>query len=179
MNRELFILCRHMIWSFEALSLFCPQLWAASAELPCTDIRKLDLRNMSIDVGDAIFDFPKGVASIFEDEESKTLEWEATLKRDTTIDVAPGVPVRFVLIYNNYMSGSGWQFYFAGYGCFQGKMKQVIRQHGLSLKIDQMNEHAVVVSKILEYGNPAQTYFSYVWNGKGEKYELNSTWVKK
>ena len=175
MRRRLFILCRRMLGRFAACALFCPPLWAGSAEPPCTDIRKVDLPNTSMDVGDAVFDFHKGVASIFEDQE---LEWEATMKRIMAIDAAPGIPVRFVLIHNNHMNGSGWQFYFVGYGCFQGRMKRVFRQKGLSLKIDRLDEHAVVVSKVLEYGNPAETQFSYVWNGKAEKYELNSTAVK-
>jgi hypothetical protein len=175
MHRKIFALCRRKLWRFAA-SFFCLPLWAGSAELPCTDSRKVDLQNTSIDVGDAGFDFHKGVASIFEDQE---LEWQATFKRDVTVDVAPGIPVRFMLIYNNHMNGSGWHFYFVGYGCFQRRMKQVFGQEGLSLKIDRVDEHAVVVAKILGYGNQAGTYFSYVWNGKREKYELNSTAVRK
>jgi hypothetical protein len=103
----------------------------------------MDLRNIYIDLGDAGFDFKNGVASLFDEAHSKTPGWEATLRGDVTIDAAPGIPVRFVLIYNNHVNGSGWRFYFVGYGCFQGRMKQVLKREGLSLAIDKIDALAV------------------------------------
>jgi hypothetical protein len=160
-------------------SLFFPQLWAASAEVPCTDIRKIALQNMRLDVGNAVFNFRNGVGSEFDELEPKTLEWEATLIEAITVDVAPDIPVRFVLIRNSHVSGSGWRFFLVGYRCLQGKMKQVFKREGLSLAIDKIDSQAVVVKLNTEPGTQSTKYFSYAWNDKTSKYELNSSWVKK
>jgi hypothetical protein len=179
MNRQLFILRHHMIWRFAAFSLFCPPLWAASAEVPCTDIRKIDLANTSIDIGGGVLDFRNGAASVFDDSEPKTLDWTVTFIKDIIVEATPTTPVRFLLINFNHVSGSGSLLYVFGYGCFQGTMKEVFKRRGVSLSIDQMNAHAVVVSLNTVPGSPIRKYFSYIWNDKTSSYELNSTGVKK
>ena len=160
------------------LARFWPPVRAADQEMQCSDIRKIDFQNIRIDVGDTGLDFQNGVASSFDELEPKILEWEATFRENITIDVAPDIPVRFALIHNNHVGGSGWRFYLVGYRCFQGKMKRVFKQEGLSLAIDRIDAHAVVVTLHTVPGSPTTKYFSYVWNAKTSKYELNSTWLK-
>jgi hypothetical protein len=179
MSRKLLPMRPNIIWRFLALSLFCSHLWAANAEVPCTDIRKIDFKNSTIDVGNAVFEFKNGEASLFDNMEPKTLEWEATLREYATIEVAPAVSVRFFRIYSNHINGSGARFYLVGYGCFQGKTKQVFKREGVSLVIDRIDAQAVVVALHTVYGSPTTKYFSYMWNDKVSKYELNSTWDKK
>jgi hypothetical protein len=95
----------------------------------------MDFSNASIDVGDAVLDFKNGAASSFDELESKALEWQATLREYPTIGAAPATPVRFLLIYNNHVNGSGWRYYLVGYGCFQGKLQRVFKREGLSLAV--------------------------------------------
>jgi hypothetical protein len=66
-------------------------------------------RALSLDIGDAVFDFHNAVASEFDELKPTALEWEATITKDLTIEVAPDTPVRFVLIHNNHLGGSGWR----------------------------------------------------------------------
>jgi hypothetical protein len=179
MTGKLLTMRQHMIWRFIELAPFCLPLWAESAEVRCTDIRKVDFKNISLDMGDAVLDFHNGVASEFDESEPQTLEWEATFRKDLTIDAAPDTPVRFVLIHDNHMGGSGWRFYLVGYRCLQGKMQRVFKREGLSLAIDRIDAQAVVVALQTVPGSPATKHFSYVWNDKISKYELNSTWTKK
>jgi hypothetical protein len=150
--------------------------------VPCADVRQVDFHNFNIAVGDAVLKFRNGVATLYEDGTEgapQTEEWEATIKREFTIDVAPARTVRFILIDNVHVNGSGSRFYLVGYGCLQRKMKRVFEREGFSLAIVSTDTRAVVVALTIGPAASTTRFFSYVWNDKASHYELNSTWVRQ
>jgi hypothetical protein len=152
---------------------------AASEHMRCSDIRKIDLRNKTIEIGGHVFAFHDGVSLEYgdRDEEPRNVEWKANIENEISVQVAATVAVRFLFIHDVHEAGSGWRYYVVAYGCFGGFTKQVFERDGLSLRIDKLDQSALVLSVIPSDNVSGRKYFSYVWGGSASKYVLTSTWL--
>ncbi len=150
---------------------------------PCHDVTGLDFKNLTISNrihhNTQQLAFKDGVALNYDDpekEKSGTPDWRAEIKRDTVVHPAPGISVRFLLIHQDHLTGTGWNWWLVGYGCSNGRLRQVFSCDGLSLKIERLDDSGIVVSKLLKYGSPIETHRSYIWEKTQLMYVLASRW---
>jgi hypothetical protein len=151
--------------------------YASSKELQCKDISSLDFKNLTFQVGKMSFEFHNGEASNYNtpdyvpiNPEDGPPDWDAEIDRDSIVNASAIVPVRFLLIDNMHVAGSGWDYYLVGFRCSNGVLKTVFALNGhLSLKIEQLDPSGVVMSTI-PWGKTKRAYSTYVWNDKAEKY---------
>jgi len=150
--------------------------------IPCHDVTKLDFTNLTISNrihhNTRQLAFKNGVALGYDDpeiEKSGPPDWKAEIERDTVVQPAPGISVRFLLIYQHHLTGTGWNYWLVGYSCSNGRLRQVFSRDGLSLKIERLDDSGIVVSKLLKYGSPIETHWSYIW----EKAQLNYVLASK
>ncbi len=141
----------------------------------CHDVTRLDFKNLTISRGKRIFAFKDGVAhnyEIPEIEKSGPPDWNAEIERDTVVHPIPDVTLRFLLIKDSHLTGTGWNFWLVGYSCSNGHLRQVFSRDGLSLEIERLDNSGIVVSKLLKYGSPIKTRWSYIWEKAQSKYVL-------
>jgi hypothetical protein len=158
--------------------LTMPNAHAASAHMRCSDIRTIDLRNKTIEIGGHVFAFHDGVSLEYRDrdEEQRKVEWKADIETEISVQAAATVAVQFLFIHDVHETGSGWRYYVVAYGCFGGITKQVFERDGLSLRIDKLDQNSLVISVIPSDNFSGRKYFSYVWDGPASKYVLISAW---
>jgi hypothetical protein len=54
--------------------------------------------------------FHDGVALNYDNPEiSRTPDWQADIQRDTAVQPIPVIDVRFLLIHDSHLTGSGWR----------------------------------------------------------------------
>jgi hypothetical protein len=111
---------------------------ATAAILHCDDVTTLDFGNLTIASGTRKFVFKDGTALNHDAKgDSSDADWKAEIARDTVVQPAPGVTVRFLLIHDSHMTGSGWRYYLLGYCCSNSKLQEVFRRDGLSLEVER------------------------------------------
>jgi|SRR5882762_12756 len=96
----------------------------------CDDVTKLDFRNLIVRTARRTFAFQNGIALNYDsrpDQGAKPSQpdWKAEIEKDTVIQPAPNVAVRFLLIRDSHETGSGWRYYATGLGCSGGKLQEV------------------------------------------------------
>ena len=144
----------------------------------CSDVTKLDVRNLTIRTAQREFAFHKGIAinsDGFQAPEQSTPDWKAEIVEDKIIHPTPNVVVRFLVIHDSHESGSGWQIYATGLVCAAGKLHEVFHRDGMSLDVDRLDSTTINVSLNVIPGKPTRKHFSYTWDLNTSKYLLSST----
>ncbi len=151
--------------------------------IPCHDVTKLDFKNLTISNrihhNTRQLAFKDGVALNYDDperEKSGTPDWKAEIERDTVVHPAPGSSVRFLLIDEDHLTGTGWNRWLVGYSCSNGHLRQVFSRDGLSFEIERLDNSGSIVSKLLTHGSPIKTHWSYTWEKAQSEYVLASKW---
>ncbi len=135
--------------------------------ISCQDVTKIDFENVTISAGKLIFAFRDAIALAYEMpeiEKSGPPDWKAEIQRDTVVHPASGTTVRFLLIYDSHLTGSGWNYWLVGYKCSDGHLQQVFSREGLSFRVERLEDSVVVVSKLQTHGSLIRTPWSYVWD---------------
>ncbi len=146
-------------------------------EAPCDDVATIDFKNLRISLGRRIFAFQNGVALNHDmPDASGPPDWKAEIERDTVVQPAPGLSVRFLLIHDSHETGSGWCYYLVGYCCSSGRLQEVFRREGLSLSVDRLDSSRVSVGLNTIPGKPVRNHWSYTWDRAKSRYVLSSAW---
>jgi hypothetical protein len=172
--------CLMLVISFALTSAFAQ---GNETIIPCQDVTKLDFKNLTFSNGihhnTRQFAFKNGVAQYYDDPEiqkSGPPDWRAEIERDTVVQPSRGTAVRFLLIYQGHLTGTGWIYWLVGYSCVNGRLRQVFSRDGLSLKIERLDDSGIVVSKSVKYGSLVETHWSYLWDKAQLRYVLASKW---
>ena len=145
----------------------------------CQDVTKLDFKNLTISRANRIFAFNDGIALNYdtpETDRSAPPDWEAEVKWESVVHPTSGIKIRFLLIHDSHLTGSGWNYWLVGYKCSDGSLEQVFSLDGLSLEVDGLDDSGVVVSKMLTSGSSVRTYWSYFWDKNLSTYTLGASW---
>ena len=146
----------------------------------CDDVEKLDFRNLTIRTAQRTFDFHNGIAVNYDDpteadKEHFPPDWKAEIEKDSIIQPAPDVVVRFLLIHDSHETGSGWRYYATGLRCSGGRLQEVFHRDGASLSVDRLDSTTISVGLNVTPGDPIRKYWSYTWDRDRSKYVLSST----
>ena len=87
---------------------------------------------MTIRTAKRVFAFRKGVAMNCDspqpcDKQSQP-DWEAEIEKDIVVRPDPNVVVRFLLIHDSHVKGSGWRYYLTGLRCSNGKIQEIFHR---------------------------------------------------
>ena len=151
-------------------------------EIPCEDVTKIDFKNLTIRVTrNRIFAFHNGIALNWDDLDDVTRDpdWEAEIRQDTTVHPTPDENVRFLMIQDTHIRGTGWRLYLIGYRCSNGKLQEVFHREGLSLGIDQLDSSEVTVGLNPIDNKPIRKHWQYVWDRDKSRYVVRSTWTTR
>ena len=146
----------------------------------CDAVMKLDFENLPVHTARRKFAFRNGVAVNFDlppersDRESPP-DWKARIEKDTVVQPAPDVVVRFLLIHDSHVTGSGWRYYLTGLRCSSGKLQEVFHRDGLSLGIERLDSTSIIISLNGTPGDAVRKRWSYTWDRSASKYVLSST----
>lgn len=155
----------------------------SGTEASCEDVTKIDFKNLTIPVRTGRpFAFHNGVALNWDrDSPDVTLDpdWEAEIKQETVVQPTPDVDVRFLLIQDTHMTGTGWRLYLMGYRCSNGKLQEVFHREGLSLGIDQLDDSGVTVGLNPTSNKPIRKHWGYIWDRDQSRYVVKSTWTTR
>jgi hypothetical protein len=148
--------------------------------VPCDDVTKLDVRNLVIRTGQRTFAFHNGIALNYDDPNEQEIDyskpdWEAEIEKDSVVQIAPNVVVRFLFIDDSHVTGSGWRFHLTGFRCSGGKLQEVFHREGLSLKVDRLDSTGVGVSLNVIPDKPIRRHWVYTWDRNRSEYVLSST----
>ncbi len=151
-----------------------------TATLRCDDVTKLDFRNLVLRTAQRTFAFHNGIAVHYDsppeqDPEHSQPDWKAEIEKDSAIQPAPSVVVRFLLIHDSHETGSGWRYYATGLRCSGGKLQEVFHRDGLSLRVDRLDSTTISIGLNLTPGAPIRKHWSYTWDRNTSKYVLSST----
>jgi hypothetical protein len=152
-----------------------------TSTLPCDDVTKLDVRNLVIRTAQRTFAFHNGIAVNYDslppeqDSAHSQPDWKAEIEKDSVIQPAPSVVVRFLLIHDSHETGSGWRYYATGLRCSGGKPLEVFHRDGLSLRVDRLDSTTISIGLNVTPGEPIRKYWSYIWDPNTSKYVLSST----
>jgi len=178
------VLLRVGLFCIAVTCLFISAATAWADDVQCTDIANIDFKNMDIDLhGNKLeqhFSFRNGKAQeIIEDEPEipKQVEWEATIEKEMSVTPTHDVIIRFILIVNDHVGGTGEIGYLVGYGCFNGLLRQVFEQDGFTLNIDKMSRDVIILRTHPEYRGPFTKRFSYRWDPKTSIYVLREAYT--
>jgi hypothetical protein len=160
-----------------------PSVRSSSNQTPavrCDDVAKLDFRNLIIRTAQRTFAFHNGIAVNYElppeqDAEHSQPDWKADITKDSTIQPASNVVVRFLLIHDSHETGSGWRYYATGLRCSGGTLQEVFHHDGLSMRIDRLDSTAISIGLNVTPSEPIRKYWSYSWDRNTSKYVLSST----
>ena len=146
----------------------------------CDDVTKLDFRNLIIRTAQRTFACHNGIAVNYDsppeqDAEHSQTDWKAEIEKDSIIEPAPNVVVRFLLIHDSHGTGSGWRYYAMGLRCSAGKLQEVFRRDGLSLRVDRLDSTAIRIGFNVTPSEPIRKHWSYSWDRNASKYVLSST----
>jgi len=145
----------------------------------CNDVTKLDSRNLTIRTAQRTFAFHNGIAVNYDGQpegaEHSQPDWKAEIEKDSVIQPAPNVVVRFLLIHDSHETGSGWHYYATGFRCSGGKLHEIFHRDGLSLSIDRLDSNMVGVGLNVTQGEPIRKHWFYTWDRNASKYVLSST----
>jgi hypothetical protein len=149
--------------------------------LQCDDVTKLDVRNLMIRTAQRTFAFHNGIAVNYDwppdqDTDYSKPDWKAEIEKDSVIQRAPNVVVRFLLIDDSHATGSGWRFYLSGFRCSGGKLQEIFHRDGMSLRVDRLDSTTLSVSLNVIPGEPTRKHWSYTWDRNTSQYVLLSTW---
>jgi hypothetical protein len=153
---------------------------AQTPVLPCDDVTKLDFRNLTFQVGPRTFAFHEGVAVNYDGRDGQAgrysqPDWKAEIEKDSVIQPVPDVVVRFLLIHDVHVTGSGWRYYATGYHCSGGKLQEVIHREGMSLRVERLDSVSIDISLDPLPGKARRKLCSYIWDRSSRKYVLSST----
>lgn len=153
---------------------------AQTPVLPCDDVTKLDFKNLTFRVGLRTFAFHDGVAANYDDPDGQSgrysqPDWKAEIEKDSVIRPVPDVVVRFLLIHDVHVTGSGWRYYAAGYRCSGGKLQEVIHHEGMSLRVERLDSASIDICLDAIPGKARRKSCSYIWDRNSGKYVLSST----
>ena len=152
----------------------------------CSDFATLDVKNMTVKSLGRVFVFRRGKAYNFDlpEYEANKPDWEATIEKDTTVSPAPGVAVRFLLINDSHLTGSGWQFYLIGLRCAPSnsatgaaQLQNVFEVRAMSLSVKELDNDGIIFTTHPIYRKPATKYFSYKWDVDSATFKLEKTWM--
>src|ERR1700690_1235377 len=106
---------------------------AAAVAAGCEDVTKLDVKNQTIRTAQRTFAFHEGIALNYDSPRAQNgkhpqPDWKAAIERDSIIQPAPNVVVRFLLIHDSHETGSGWRYYATGFRCASGAMQEVFHR---------------------------------------------------
>jgi hypothetical protein len=125
-----------------ATFVFLPSISKADGRPPCTDIARVDFRNIAINVpeeGLVKLKNGKGYTPPI-DQDGKNLgsEWEVTIESDFLLSPQPGVALRLINLNANHLLGSGGWGYALLYACKDGHVRRVFQSighlYGVTLK---------------------------------------------
>ncbi len=164
-----------------------PSIGKPARGIHCADINRLDFRNLTIRSGTRTFVFKGGTAthsdSPSEPGQNRTPDWTAKIERDTVVQPEPGTSVRFLVIHDNHLTGSGWRYYISGYRCAEGALSEVFHRDGRSLAVDLLSSDGIDVSSLVGVSpTPAQEIrkrWSYIWDRGRSGYVLSPTSSKR
>jgi len=153
---------------------------AQTPTISCDDVTKLDFRNLTFRAGPRTFAFHRGVAENLDDSDGQAgphsaPDWKAEIEQDSVIQPVPDVVVRFLLIHDVHVTGSGWRYYATGYHCLAGKLLEVFYREGMSLRVERLDSVRIDISLDAIPGKSRKTIYSYVWDRNSRKYVLSST----
>lgn len=146
----------------------------------CDDVTKLDFGNLIVRTAQRKFAFHNGIAVNYDsppnqDTEHSQPDWKAEIEKDTVLQPAPDVTVRFLLIHDSHETGSGARYYATALRCLGGKLQEVFHRDGLSLRVDRLDSAAISISLHVTPERPIEKYWSYTWDRKTSRYVLSST----
>src|SRR5271165_5906830 len=143
----------------------------------CDDVTELDFKNLTVGTSRRTFAFHNGIAanydgSLGQDTEHSRPDWKAEIEKDSVIQPAPDVVVRFLVINDSHQTGSGWRYYVTGLRCSSGKLLEVFHRDGMSLRVDRLDSTAIGISFDVAPGEPTR-HLSYTWDRNSSKYVLS------
>ncbi len=146
----------------------------------CDDVTKLDFRNLIVRTAQRMFAFHNGIAVNYDsrleqDAEHSQPDWKADIEKDSIIQPAPNVVVRFLLIHDSHETGSGYRYYATGLRCSGGKLQEVFHRDGLSMRVDRLDSTTISIGLNVTSGESIRKHWSYTWDRNSDKYVLSST----
>ena len=152
-------------------------LVAAGAGQPC-DVARLDVRNTTIRTDQRTFAFHNGMAVNCDAPPEEGAgqhqpDWQAEIEQDRLLRPAPNVTLRFLLIHDSHVTGSGWLYYATAFRCSNGKLQEVFQRHGLSLRVERLSANRIDVSMMTTPGKDVRERWSYVWDPEQSRYVLS------
>jgi hypothetical protein len=91
-------------------------------------------------------------------------DWQAGIEQDRILRPVPNVTLRFLLIPDSQLTGSGRQFYATAFRCSKGKLQEVFQRHGLSQRVERLSANRIDVNMMTTPGKGVRERWSYVWD---------------
>lgn len=170
----------------ESRSLNKPELAPASQETkfaprltPCMRVEDVDFNNATFESDRTLFSFHHGKARRSDcpdcGEQSEPWDWKANIEKDVTLNPSPDVTVRFLLVHDEHMTGSGWWYHLVGFRCApigdQPDRKQLVKvfdRTAMSLRIETLTTDRVTVSITERSGHQ----YPYRWDVRSGSFRL-------
>ena len=143
----------------------------------CDDVTELDFKSLAVRTSRRTFAFQNGIAANWDglmgqDTEHTQPDWKAEIEKDSIIQSAPDVIVRFLVIHDSHRTGTGWRYYVTGLRCSGGKLQEVFHRDGMSLRVDRLDSTAIGISLDVAPGEPTR-HLSFTWDRNTSQYTLS------
>jgi hypothetical protein len=146
----------------------------------CDDVTKLDFGNLIVRTAQRTFNFHNGIAVNYDSPpgqgaEHSQSDWKAAIEKETVVQPAPDVVVRFLLIHDSHETGSGGRYYATALRCAGGKLQEVFHRDGLSLRVDRLDSTTINISLHVTPEQPIEKHWSCTWDRDTSRYVLSPT----
>ena len=165
----------------------------AATPLPnytCTGISNVDFRNLKFESKGRFFAFHKGKAYNWECPECgvdrDNPDWEAEIEQDKVINPAPSIRIRFLLVHDDHLRGTGWWYHVIGFQCEAtgsskrgGRLLKVFDRQGMSLQPERIDDQGITVTAATVPGKSLIEHFAYRWDNSSSRFVLARTWTTR
>jgi hypothetical protein len=150
----------------------------------CTDIRSVDFSNLKFESAGMVFAFHKGKAYSWDCRDCADRDkpdWGAKIEQDKIISPAPGIRIRFLLVENNHLTGTGAWYHVVGFRCEptgsqnRGRLLKVFDRNGMSLQLESIDNQGVTLTTATVPGKPIVEHFTYKWDNDTSQFVLDKT----
>ena len=143
----------------------------------CDDVTELDLKNLAVQDVPAYVRLSKWHrGELGRVNGSRYRAYPTRLEsrdwKDSIIQSAPDVIVRFLVIHDSHRTGTGWRYYVTGLRCSGGKLQEVFHRDGMSLRVDRLDSTAIGISLDVAPGEPTR-HLSFTWDRNTSQYTLS------
>ena len=177
-----------------ALVVILVAVYTTALGAGCMDITKVDFANRALRVAgiaqaappgespfggpaaEQIFHFHHGVS--LEYERDKKPDRQTTIQQDVAVKPERSLTLRFMILFRNYLTGSGSWTYLVGLACSGGRVQQAFQSSGIFMRVAKISPEWVHVSMAvckpsdLACCPSARKELRYHWDLKTRRYTL-------